>query len=62
MADRKVELERKKAKLQAMRDEKRRKEEDRRKREVTSDLSINTIIISKPNYIQCLPHTDILAC
>ena len=39
MADRKVELERKKAKLQAMRDEKRRKEEERRKREVTSDLS-----------------------
>ena len=61
MADRKVELERKKAKLQAMRDEKRRKEEDRRKREVTSDLSINTTIISKPNYIQCLPHADILA-
>ena len=48
MADRKVELERKKAKLQAMRDEKRRKEEDRRKREVTSDLSFN----KHDNYIE----------
>ena len=43
MADRKAELERKKAKLQAMRDEKKRKEEERRKKGVRKNsLSVES--------------------
>ena len=43
MADRKAELERKKAKLQAMREEKKRKEEERRRREASQNKSSSQI-------------------
>ena len=45
MSDRKVELERKKAKLQAMREEKKRKEEQKRKKGVRIVVLIRGYII-----------------
>jgi len=50
MSDRRAELERKKAKLQALREEKRRKEEEKKKKEVISSFYREKISIRK----QCL--------
>ena len=48
MSDRKAELERKKLRLQQIREEKKRKEEEKKKREVQFIFKISSLI--KPNW------------